>query len=175
MKIKILELREYMLYENELLYQMLQEIPAKDEFGQTNEYYGKSKPEIAEEINSRMKVAYSLVRSRNVLPAENFVLYVDDKPVCIGGLRLKLNNYWIRHSGNIWYKTRPSERNKGYASMFVKLLCERAREFGMSQVLAQCDKNNIGSNKVLANNGFEIYENQLCKNWYDTNFYKKLL
>ena len=38
---------EYMLYENELLYQMLQEIPAKDEFGQTNEYYGKSKPEIA--------------------------------------------------------------------------------------------------------------------------------
>lgn len=73
MKIKILELREYMLYENELLYQMLQEIPAKDEFGQTNEYYGKSKPEIAEEINSRMKVAYSLVRSRNVLPAE--ILY----------------------------------------------------------------------------------------------------
>ena len=63
-----------------------------------------------------MRVAYSLTLSRNVLPAENYILYVNDKPVCIGGLRLKLNNYWKRHSGNIWYKTRPSERGIGYAT-----------------------------------------------------------
>ena len=48
-----------------------------------------------EEINSRMRVAYSLTLSRNILPAENYILYVNDKPVCIGGLRFKLNNYWL--------------------------------------------------------------------------------
>ena len=89
---KLLELRSYLL--DDELYKMFQEIPKIDEFGQTNEYFGKTKNEIIDEINSRMMVAYSLSLSRNVLPAENYVLYVDDKPVAIGGLRFKLNNYW---------------------------------------------------------------------------------
>lgn len=173
MKYQLLELRSSLL--NDELFNMLQEIPKTDEFGQTNKYYGKTRKEIVEEINSRMRVAYSLTLSRNVLPAENYILYVNGKPVCIGGLRLKLNNYWKRHSGNIWYKTRPSERGKGYATKFVKLLCERARELGMKQLFAQCDIKNKGSNKVLINNSFTIYENTLCKGWNDTNFYKKTL
>lgn len=125
-----------------------------------------------------MRVAYSLNLSRNVLPSENYILYVDGKPVCIGGLRLKLNNYWKRHSGNIWYKTRPSERFKGYATLFVKMLVERAKCLGMTEVLAQCKATNIGSNKVLQKNGFKIYENPLYakrKHKIETNFYKKTI
>lgn len=170
---KLLELRSYLL--DDELYKMFQEIPKIDEFGQTNEYFGKTKNEIIDEINSRMMVAYSLSLSRNVLPAENYVLYVDDKPVAIGGLRFKLNNYWKKHSGNIWYKTRPSEQRKGYGSKFVEILSNRAKELRMTELIAQCDKENIGSNKVLKNNGFEIYTNPLCPNWTDTNFYKKIL
>ena len=108
MKYKVLELGASLL--DTELFNMFQEIPKTDEFGQTNEYYGKTQKEIVDKINLRVRVAYSLVKSRNVLPAENYILYVNDKPVCIGGLRLKLNNYWKRHGGNIWYKTRPSER-----------------------------------------------------------------
>lgn len=168
MKYLLLELRSWMLDANDDLYDMLQEMPFKDEFEQTNEFFGKTKQQIKDIIDSKMKVAYSLTLSRNVLPNENYVLYADGKPVCIGGLRLKLNDYWIRHSGNIWYKTRPSERRKGYATNFVKMLCERAKCFGMTEVLAQCNINNAGSNKVLQNNGFKKYENTT-----HTNFYKK--
>ena len=82
---------------------------------------------------------------------------------------------WKRHSGNIWYKTRPSEHGKGYATKFVELLCERAKELGIKEIIAQCDNKNKGSNKVLINNNFTIYENTLCKGWDDTNFYKKTL
>ncbi len=173
MKYRLQELRSNML--DDELFNMLQEIPQKDEFGQTNEYFGKTREEIIEEINARMRVAYSLTLSRNILPAENFILYVDDKPVCIGGLRLKLNNYWKKHSGNIWYKTRPTEQGKGYGTKFVELLCERAKELGMKEIIAQCSVNNYGSNKVLLNNGFKKYINPLCPDWNDTNFYKKPL
>lgn len=170
---KLVELRSSLL--DDKLLKMLQEIPKIDEFGQTNEYFGKTKEEIIDEINSRMAVAYSLTLSRNILPAENYILYFNDYPVCIGGLRFKLNNFWKRHGGNIWYKTRPSERGKGHCTKFVELIEKRAKELGMRELIAQCDKNNIGSNKVLQKNGFVIYDNPLCKNWNDTNFYKKTL
>ncbi len=173
MKYRLQELRSNLL--DDELFRMFQEIPKTDEFGQTNEYYGKTKEKIIEEINFRMRVAYSLTLSRNVLPAENYILYVDDKPVCIGGLRFRLNNYWKKHSGNIWYKTRPSEQKKGYCSKFVELICERAKELGMKELLSQCDIHNYGSNKVLLNNGFEKYINPLCPDWDDTNFYRKSL
>lgn len=175
MKYKLLELRTYMLEENEELYKMLNEIPKIDEFGQTNKYFGLTKDEIKKCIIENMKNAYSMNLTRNILPIETFVLYVDDKPVCIGGLRLKLNKYWLRHSGNIWYKTRPSEQKKRYCSKFVELICDRAKEFGFREIFAQCDKNNYGSNKVLLNNNFYLYENELCPNYKQTNFYKKEL
>ena len=173
MEYLLLELRPYMIDVNDDLYEMLQEIPYKDEFDQTNEFYGKTKQQIKDEINAKMKIAYSLNLSRNVLPNETYVLYVDGKPVCMGGLRLRLNNYWKKHSGNIWYKTRPSHRRKGYATILAKLICERAKDLGMSELVAQCDVNNVGSNKVLQNNGFKTYP--LCPDWDDTNFYKKKL
>ena len=53
MKYQLLELRSSLL--NDELFNMLQEIPKTDEFGQTNEYYGKTRKEIVEEINSREK------------------------------------------------------------------------------------------------------------------------
>ena len=175
MKFLLLELRPWMLEVNNDVYEMLQEIPAKDEFGQTNEFFGKSKIQIKDEINEKMKVAYSLKLSRNILPNETYILYADGKPVSIGGLRLKLNNYLKKHSGNIWYKTRPSERHKSYASVLTKLMCERAKDLGMTELIAQCNINNYGSNKVLQNNGFKPYINPLCSDWDDTNFYKKQL
>ena len=55
------------------------------------------------------------------------------------------------------------------------MICERAKELGIKEVIAQCDVNNIGSNKVLLNNGFKVYKNPLCLDWDDTNFYKKSL
>ena len=46
MKYQLLELRSSLL--NDELFNMLQEIPKTDEFGQTNEYYEKTRKEIVE-------------------------------------------------------------------------------------------------------------------------------
>ena len=108
----ILEIRPYMIDQDDRLYNLLKSIPYKDEFDQTNDFFNMTREEMKEEIIKNMKNAYSVNLTRNVMPCEYFVLMVNDRYVCIGALRLKLNKYWLRHSGHIWYKTSPKERNK---------------------------------------------------------------
>ncbi len=175
---KLLELRTWMIDdENCGVYEMLQEIPAVDEFDQHNQYNGMKKQEVKNKIAEMMRYAYGFDNNEDYPKCENYVLFADNKPVVIGGLMLEMTDYWKKHRGHLWYKTRPSERKKGYCSQFVKMLCERAKEFKIKELLAQCNKNNIGSDKVLSNNGFEIYNNPLCSGGggKNTTFYKKLL
>lgn len=172
---KLRELRTWMIDEDCGVYEMLQEIPAIDEFGQHNEYNGMSKQEVKEKIVEMMRYAYGFDNSEDFPRCENFILFANDKPVVIGGLMLEMTEFWSKHRGHIWYKTRPTERKKGYCSHFTKMLCERAKEFGMKEIISQCDVSNIGSNKVLLNNGFKTYKHPLCLDWNEINFYKKSL
>lgn len=175
MEYKILELRPWMIDENTGVYEMLQEIPAVDEFDQHNEYNGLTKQQVKDLIIKMMKHAYGFENNEDYPKCENFILFVDNIPVCIGGLMLEMTDFWRKHRGHIWYKTRPSARKHGYCTKFIELLIERAKELGYKELISQCDINNYGSNKVLQNNKFEQYINPLCKDWDDTNFYKKLL
>lgn len=169
------ELRSYMIDENCGVYQMLQEIPATDEFNQCNEFYGLSKQEVKQKIDKLMKHAYGFDNCEDFPKCEHFILFANDKPVVVGALMLEMTEFWKKHRGHIWYKTRPSERNKGYCNIFVKMLCERAQIFGYKELLAQCNVNNIASNKVLLQNNFKQYKNPLCPNSISTIFYKKTL
>lgn len=169
---KILELRPYMLEENDLLFEMLQEIPKLDVFNQTNEFNGLSKDEAKELIIKKMKIEYGIGLTRNVLPSITFVLYDNEYPVCIGGLRIKLNKYWTVHSGNLWFKTRPSERGKGYGTIFCELMIKRAKELGFDRVIGQCNENNLGSKKIFEKNHFTVYRNPYA-NYYGTVYFEK--
>lgn len=55
--------------------------------------------------------------------------------------------------GHIGYRIHPLERKKGYGTLILKLTLEKARERGMTDVLVTCDTANIGSAKVIMNNG----------------------
>lgn len=175
MKYQLRELRSWMIDENCGVYEMLQELPAIDEFEQHNEYNGLTRKQTKDLINKRMQYACGIDNSQDNPKCENFIMFADGKPVCIGGLMLEMTDYWRKHRGHIWYKTRPTERKKGYCTQFAKMLCDRAKELGYTQIITQCDINNYGSNKVLQNNGFKTYINPLCPDWDDTNFYTKKL
>lgn len=55
----------------------------------------------------------------------------------------------------IGYQVVASERNYGYATEAVEVLCQWAFKYEQVEgIEAQCDKNNIPSQKVLINNGF---------------------
>ncbi len=183
MKYKLLELRPWMVEEDTGVYEMLQEIPKHDIFDQTNEFAEKTKEQVLCMIADRTRQAYSLYdfQSNQMTEPEDktsmevYVLFVDDYPVCFGGFRFFMNDYLRKHCGNIWYKTRPSERNKGYATILTQKLIDFAKFLGYKELISQCDVENIPSNKVLTKCGFKTYKNPLCLDWDDTNFYKKTL
>lgn len=175
MKYEIRELRSQMIDENLGVYELLQELPAVDEFDQHNEYNGLSKDEVKKLINKKTQYAYGIGCDEDNPKCEHFVLFVDGKPCVLGCLMLEMTDFWKKHRGHIWFKTRPSERGKGFATKFLELAIERAKILGLKELLTQCNIHNICSNKVMQNNGFTKYTNPLCPDRKDTNFYKKQL
>ncbi len=66
---------------------------------------------------------------------------------------------YVKIHGHIGYGVRPSEREKGYATMMLKLALGYCKEIGLKRVLLTCDKSNIASAKTIKNcSGIFEYE-----------------
>ena len=68
-------------------------------------------------------------------------------------IRHELNEYLRTIGGHIGYGIRPTERKKGYASYLLKEALTKCKELHINQVLITCNEDNIGSAKVILNNG----------------------
>ncbi|WP_410769421.1 GNAT family N-acetyltransferase [Fontibacillus sp. BL9] len=68
-------------------------------------------------------------------------------------IRHRLSDFLLHAGGHIGYGIRPSERNKGYASVLLKLALLEAKQLGISDTLVVCDADNIGSEKTIIANG----------------------
>ena len=73
-----------------------------------------------------------------------------------------LGNYNIRHEltdalmaygGSCGYSVRPSERQKGYATMMLGHAKDLGRQLGLGRMLLTCNPENIGSSKTIERNG----------------------
>ena len=87
-------------------------------------------------------------------PGSTFWLVENDRRI-LGATNIRhyLNDGLRRIGGHIGYGIRPSERQKGYATLMLRLALEKARKLGIPKVLLTCDKSNIASAKVMLNNG----------------------
>lgn len=85
---------------------------------------------------------------------ETIYWLVDDKDF-IGriSLRHELNDFLKTFGGHIGYEVRPTHRKQGHATEMLRLVLIEARKHGMKKVMLTCDDNNIGSQKVIQNNG----------------------
>lgn len=75
------------------------------------------------------------------------------KIVGVSRLRLELNEDLRQEGGNIGYDVPPSKRRRGYGTNLLRLTLEKAREHNLSRVLVTCNKDNIGSRKIIEANG----------------------
>jgi predicted acetyltransferase len=55
--------------------------------------------------------------------------------------------------GHIGYDIRPSARRRGFGTALLRLTLERAAALGICDVRLTCDADNIGSIRVIENNG----------------------
>jgi predicted acetyltransferase len=93
---------------------------------------------------------------KGYVPASCFWQIDKDKTlVGVAHLRHLLNAALSYEGGHIGYGVRPTQRNKGYGKIMLKLLLERARARGISitKVLLTCDKANVASVRVIQSNG----------------------
>lgn len=92
-----------------------------------------------------------------------FLLDIDNNRL-LGAINIRhyLNDYLLKYAGHIGDGIRPSERNKGYATMMIKLALVECKKLGIDKVLMVCDKDNIASAKTIIKNG-GILENEFTK------------
>jgi len=87
-------------------------------------------------------------------------------------LRHHINHPNLKYRwGHIWYWVRPSERQKWYASKMLSLVLAEAHNIWLDSVLITCDVNNIGSNKVIQNNGWLLEKECLHEDGTSFNRY----
>lgn len=88
------------------------------------------------------------------VPQSNYWLVRNGREL-IGEIRLRhrLTPALEDFGGNIGYMIRPTERRKGYGTLMLRMVLEKAREIGLARALVSCDPANVGSAKVIRNNG----------------------
>ena len=94
------------------------------------------------------------------VPQTLYWAMVGNKFVGVVKLRHRLNKKLMTQGGHIGYSVVSSERRKGYATEMLHLALKKAKNLGIKKVLVTCDKNNIGSRKVIEANG-GVLENKV--------------
>ena len=103
-----------------------------------------------------------------LIPIDQYI-YVresDNKIVGVIQIRYDLNDYFNNFAGHIGYSVCPSERKKGYATQMLKLVLPKCKELGLDKILITCLPDNVGSKKVIMNNG-GVYESTVYDESHD--------
>ena len=95
-------------------------------------------------------------------------------------IRYDLTPNMLEFGGHIGYGIRPTERRKGYNKINLYLGLIEAKKLGLTDVMLDCDVNNLGSDKtiqalggVLERQGVDPYDGSLT-NVYWINVDKSL-
>ena len=134
------------------VYNMLQEIP-KDENGFFNTICGCSYEEYKQWLINSAKTANGIELEDWMVPQSIFWLYAGGIPVGFGKLRHHLNERLKEKGGHAGYAIVPSQRNRGYGRLLLKLLVEEAKMLGIDKLLLTIQNDNPASLKVAFANG----------------------
>ena len=132
-------------------YEMFQDIPNK-ESGSINEFNGITYEEFKSYLEKEINRKYNEVTYDDT-PTISYIMYDDSKPIGLICLRTKIDDNWMKWSGNFYYKIRLSERKKGYGTKILSLALDVLKKMGFKEVYGQSSNGNMGSKKVIENNG----------------------
>lgn len=77
----------------------------------------------------------------------------DNKLIGFIDIRHDLNDYLENYGGHVGYSIAKDERKKGYGKEQLRLAKEEAKKIGMNKLLITCDKDNLGSKKIIESAG----------------------
>jgi len=92
--------------------------------------------------------------NKDYSPQYTYLAFDNNDLVGVVVLRTELKGHLVNYGGNVGYIVRPSKRKKGYGSLILKEGLKILKEkFKVDYVVLGCRNNNIGSKKVIENNG----------------------
>lgn len=145
-------LRELALTDGVAVREMLQEI-GPGECGFQNDGYQVDLSDFPAFLRRNVDMSHDIGVEPHLVPRTLYWLFVDERPVGMGKLRHRLNDY-LRENGHIGFCVRPSERGRGYGTAMLREMLVKAREIGLGEVMLTCLADNLRSRKVIeASNG----------------------
>ena len=97
------------------------------------------------------------------VPSNTYFLMCGEKIIGRSDVRRKLNPALEIKGGHIGYDIRPGERRKGFGTLILKLMLEKARKIGLERVLITCDSDNIASANIIEKNGGKLAKQLIYK------------
>jgi predicted acetyltransferase len=137
---------------NEDVFNMLQEIPKVDN-GFENSVYGLTREQFGDWVRRTVEWSMGVGLPEGLVRETYCWFYVDDQLAGLGKIRHNLTERLRMHGGNIGYALRPSARGKGLGKIWLALLMDQARKFGIEDLLVTCIPSNIASRKIIEANG----------------------
>ena len=98
---------------------------------------------------------------QELVQADTYFLEEEDTILGAINIRWSLNAYLENFGGHIGYGVRPSERNKGYATLMLKLALVICKQRGLSKVLVTCDEGNEASKKTILKCGGKYEDSRI--------------
>lgn len=90
----------------------------------------------------------------NWVVTDTFLAIEDDRIIGIIDFRHELNDF-LKDLGHCGYSVRPTERNKGYATLMLKLLLAYVKKLGYESIYLSVKQDNISSIKTISKNNGE--------------------
>ncbi len=113
--------------------------------------------EVAGDFPAYVKKIRGWAQGKNLrpgyVPESVYWLVIGNKYIGKISIRHRLTPHLRRIGGHIGYEIRPSERQKGYGTLILKLALLKARRLGIERVRISCDATNTGSRRIIEKNG----------------------
>lgn len=92
--------------------------------------------------------------NKDYSPQYTYLVFDNQELIGVAVLRTELKGNLVNYGGNVGYIVRPSKRRKGYGTLLLKeALNILKNQYNLNDVVLGCRNNNIGSSKVIENNG----------------------
>ena len=137
------------------IYNMLQEIPASEN-GFMNGANGLTYDDYQKRLVKSDNASKGIGLEDWMVAQNIYWLYIEDEPVGMGKLRLRLTDKLRADGGNCGYGIVVSKRGKGYGKILLKLLVEEARALEITPLLLTINEKNEASIKTALANGGTI-------------------
>jgi len=82
-----------------------------------------------------------------------YLCFENNELIGLLSIRYELPQELTAIYGDIGYGVRPSEREKGYATMMLRYALSVCKEYGLKKVLLGCYKDNVASASTIKKNG----------------------